>query len=158
MDASFTARVVAYARQQGVMYVVAIQDLDKRSLPGGEFYALPGGRRKLDEYPFQTAQRELEEETGLCIDAALCALKELGSIQVQKHGTLPHSNIFFSIEFPFDYVTRTLENVRKGLTVKKERNILSELLKAPLESRDFLGTHYIQLQRVASELHRTLFN
>lgn len=154
----FTARVIVTPQDsEGRLYLTTIRDADKRSRTGGEYDAFPGGGNHGDEFPFQTAERELLEETGLSATKALTQMRELGVINLRVPGRPPHDVYYFEIKFPFEYVHSVLRDIAEGRIEKKEKNISAQLVSAPLDPREFLGTQYAQVRTVAPELHRRLF-
>jgi 8-oxo-dGTP pyrophosphatase MutT (NUDIX family) len=154
----YTARVLVTPQDSnGRIHLVTIEDADKNNRSGGTYLAVAGGGNHGDEFPFQTAERELLEETGLSAHKALTQMRELGVIHLSTQNRPPHEVYYFEIRFPFEYVEETLRAIEEGRLEKKEKNIRARLMPAPIDPREFLGTQYSQIREVAQPLHRRLF-
>ena len=142
---------------EGNLYLVIIRDEGKRNRWGGSFNALPGGKNREGEYPHEAVVREIKEETGLSTTAALCQPRELGKVELRNKNKPDHDVYWFEIRFPLEYLRDAIQAVAEGRIIKKEKGICVELRRAPLDPREFLGSHYAQMQEVAPPLHRELF-
>jgi 8-oxo-dGTP pyrophosphatase MutT (NUDIX family) len=155
----YTARAVITARDsQGSLFTVVIRDKDKMSRSGGTYDAFPGGGNQEGEFPFLTVTREVNEEVGISTNHALGQPRELGTVHLCQPNRPPHDVYFFEMRFPYAYLEETLRAIKDGEMGKKEKNISAVLVRAPLDPRDVLGTHYAHLRQVAPELHRQLFS
>jgi ADP-ribose pyrophosphatase YjhB (NUDIX family) len=154
----YTARALMTARDSnGVLHLVTIRDADKNSRAGGTYDALPGGGNHEDEFPHNTVSREVREETGVTDEHALNQPRELGVVHLRQQGRPPHDVYYFEIRYPIEHLEAVLRAVAEGRAEKKEKNITAQLIRAPLDPRDFLGSQYAQIREVAPPLHRELF-